>query len=375
MSILSASPTNTRMFDAEIAAALKDINAAVIVQQLNYWINKDGVGTVINGVKYVYNTFVDWVNQQFPWLSVWQFRKAMSLLRGLGIVKVIRHKARQWNQTNFYTLDSDRLVEFLGIETATSTEIFELCNSSSQDKEIQQIEVRDTKVSLYGTKNTPKEERQSNSAASPSKVNKVRSNSPKSKSNRVKSSVLATQQNKSTCDTEPIKSEDKSSVFIERTINNKWQKQIEDLDNAGIPANKTLIELLKTYKSEEIADAIALFEIRKQSHYIPNPCGYFTEALKQKWARKCAEVSSAHFLAWCGKNALTGDLSNVDKKNIFRHWYDLAKELGYCSGQEVRNEEQWICLSGSWEKWSNAVERGYSLDYLKKTIQRSRGRQ
>ncbi len=86
------------MFDAEIAAALGDINAAIIVQQLNYWLNKDGVGTIIDGVKYVYNTFVDWVNEQFPWRErqslscrtsceqarmrpVWQFRKAMSLLR------------------------------------------------------------------------------------------------------------------------------------------------------------------------------------------------------------------------------------------------------------------------------------------------------
>ena len=54
------------MFDAEIAAALGDVNAAIIVQQLNYWMNKDGVGTIIDGVRYVYNTFVDWVNEQFP---------------------------------------------------------------------------------------------------------------------------------------------------------------------------------------------------------------------------------------------------------------------------------------------------------------------
>lgn len=66
------------------------------------------MGVIIEGVKYVYNTFVEWVEGQFSWLSVWQFRKAMGLLRSLGIVKVIRHKAKQWNQTNYYILDSDR---------------------------------------------------------------------------------------------------------------------------------------------------------------------------------------------------------------------------------------------------------------------------
>jgi len=41
--------------------------------------------------------------------------------------------------------------------------------------------------------------------------------------------------------------------------------------------------------------------------------------------------------------------SEVDKGAVFRHWYDLSRELGYCSGQEVRDGEQWVCLSESWE--------------------------
>jgi hypothetical protein len=96
----------------EIASALGDINAAIIVQQLHYWMEKNKVGVIIEGVRYIYNSFYEWVNSQFKWLSVWQFRKAMSLLRSLEIVKVIRYKAKQWNQTNYYTLDRDRLIEY-----------------------------------------------------------------------------------------------------------------------------------------------------------------------------------------------------------------------------------------------------------------------
>ncbi|MCC0178431.1 hypothetical protein I4641_15750 [Waterburya agarophytonicola K14] len=51
---------------------------------------------------------------------------------------------------------------------------------------------------------------------------------------------------------------------------------------------------------------------------------------------------------------MSEDLSDLDRAidegAIFRHWYDLARELGYCSGQEVREGEQWVILSGSWEK-------------------------
>ena len=359
MSILSTSLTNTRIFDAEIAVALGDINAAVIVQQLNYWMNKDGVGTTIDGVKYVYNTFVEWVNQQFPWLSIWQFRKAMSLLRSLGIVRVIRHKAKQWNQTNFYTLNSDRLVEFLNPKRATSTETVELCNSSPQDENNQHLEMRDSDISLYRTKSTHKEEQQSRIAAPSSKVKKTKSKPSEDEPDSVPLSASPAQEKENTSPTKHNTGKGKSSAVIEQTVNNKWKEQIKDLDSAGIPVNKTLITLLKTYESEEVENAIALFKARKREHHMDNPAGYFSEALKGNWA---------------SKSVVTADLSNVDEASIFRYWYDLARELGYCSGQETKEGEQWVCLSGSWEKWKDAVERGYSVDYLKKIIKRNGGR-
>ena len=148
---------STRHFDMNIAAALGDINAAVIVQQLDYWMQKEGVGVVIDGIKYIYNTFVDWVNSQFKWLSVWQFRKAMNLLRSLGIVKVIRYKQKQWNQTNYYSLYRDRLAKLLNSQTATSTEISKLCVSAPQDEKSQTLEMRNSEISLYEPKITTKE--------------------------------------------------------------------------------------------------------------------------------------------------------------------------------------------------------------------------
>lgn len=104
--------------------------------------------------------------------------------------------------------------------------------------------------------------------------------------------------------------------------------------------------------------AIALVKARKREQYIPNPAGYFTKALEENWAEKSLRDAS----------------SEVDTATVFRHWYNLALELGYCSGQEIREGEQWIYLSGSWEKWKLAVERGYSLDYLKKILRRSKGK-
>ena len=90
----------------------------------------------------------------------------MSLLRSLGIVKVIRYKAKQWNQTNYYTLDYDRLHEFLGTESssteevknAETTETVELCNNTAQAEGNLTLEVREPSKSYIDSKKTSVED-------------------------------------------------------------------------------------------------------------------------------------------------------------------------------------------------------------------------
>jgi hypothetical protein len=117
--------------------------------------------------------------------------------------------------------------------------------------------------------------------------------------------------------------------------------------------------LLKLYPRKKVESAIALLKVRKREKHIPNVAGYFVSALKGDWG---------------SKSLVENGETEVDMAAIFRHWYDLARELGYCSGQEIREGSQWINLSGSWEKWEEAVQRGYSLEYLKKIMKRNQGR-
>ncbi len=66
--------------------------------------------------------------------------------------------------------------------------------------------------------------------------------------------------------------------------------------------------------------------------------------------------------------------STEDSQSVFRYWYGMARELGYCQGQEIRDSEQWVNLGGAWEKWQSAVDRGYSVDYLRKVLVRQKNR-
>ena len=391
MSILSLSPQDNRLFSAEIAAALEDINAAVIVQQLHYWMGKEGVGTIIGGVKYIYNSFNDWV-KQFPWLSVWQFRKAMDKLRSLEIVRVIRYKAKCWNQTNYYTLNSDRLLQLLKPKSSKSTEKSEMCVTTDRDVTTPQIEVRDSTLSYIETKRTIQKETAETENESSRRLLKTEErvaavfleNDLKQKNNTKEEihhtqelSVSVGQFKTKSGDNQTVTTQKKSfascsikEIKTTKIVNPHWRSRsaspkvrslIEELDSLGVQINKTLISLVKMYLEEEVKGAIALLKCRRQETHIPNMAGYFTAALKGGW-------SSA---------SITNDEATneevVDKAFIFRLWYELAKELGYCSSTEIREGEQWVMISGNWEKWERAIARGYSVDYLKTVMKRNKG--
>ena len=115
------------------------------------------------------------------------------------------------------------------------------------------------------------------------------------------------------------------------------------------------------YPAEKVENAIAILKERKREKHVSNPSGYFVAALQGDWSSQNVTVEGS-------------DSEEADKAAVFRHWYDLARSLGYCSGQEVRQGDQWVCLSGAWERWEEAVKRGYSLDYLKKILKRNQGR-
>jgi hypothetical protein len=298
----------------------------------------------------------------------------MSLLRSLGIVKVVRYKARQWNQTNYYTLDSDRLMEWAKSE---SIEISEMWSNTPQSEEYQSLEVRDTNISLNEPKSTTRDLATEQSAAAPRKTALRKEEIQKRVKPLQESSTANAGQNKVKSEqVESTKSGDKITGKVDYIVNAEcavrqapefnsgepdrkdWSKQLEELDSAGVPTNKTVVNLLKMYSPEQVRGAIALVKSRKRDQHIPNPSGYFVAALKQDWASKqIVENPQSE--------------GEIDTAAVFRHWYDLARELGYCSSQEVREGEQWVCISGAWEKWADAVGRGYSLEYLKKIMKRN----
>lgn len=79
--------------------------AALVLQQIHYWLSKSK--HVRAGVRWIYNTYSHWA-EQFPF-SRRTVQRAVARLKELGLVIVERLEACDRNQTNWYSIDYDRL--------------------------------------------------------------------------------------------------------------------------------------------------------------------------------------------------------------------------------------------------------------------------
>ena len=165
--------------------------------------------------------------------------------------------------------------------------------------------------------------------------------------------------NASKSNNQQVNQKKKNPPRVDEKINNKkWRSHLKQLDDLGVRENDTIRKAVKKYSTKRVEDTIALYQQRKREGYVENPNAYFMQALIENWAEENV------------KQKLDNSIDPEDKAALFRYWYDLAKELGYCSGVEEREGDQWVLLSGTWEKFTDAWERGFNLEYLRKTKKR-----
>ncbi|MCC0175816.1 hypothetical protein I4641_02320 [Waterburya agarophytonicola K14] len=363
-----------------IALLDHNYNEARFLQQLHYWSYSE-YGVVIDGIRWIFKPISEWLNEVLVGLTEWKLRKVIASLLEKNLIRreklFARHQKQEYksfwwqpkNQTYYYSINYEELgkliekaesIESIRIEDSTELSIEKI--KTTKSCELSQNNTKSTKYKNLTTKQLSDRINQNSSIAAAQQKNTSKREKTQSNTNH-HSDRLTTFSNqikqKSTQDKSNLNKE-KEAAKIDYIVNKKWKELIPLLDSAGVPINRTIKDLLKLYPAEKVEGAIALVRARKREQHIPNPSGYFVSALKGDWS---------------SQNIVESDLdrqsSEVDKGAVFRHWYDLSRELGYCSGQEIREGQQWVCLSGSWEKWESALERGYSLEYLKKIMKRN----
>lgn len=114
-----------------LAVALKNINEAIILQQVQYWVNRSE--NEYAGRKWVYNTIEQW-KDQFPWLSERAIRTRFNSLIEKGVIITSNFNRAKFDRTKWYTIDYDKLNSL--IENQNNVENLDMKHSeeSSESK-------------------------------------------------------------------------------------------------------------------------------------------------------------------------------------------------------------------------------------------------
>lgn len=81
------------------------LNESIFLQQLNYLLQDPRNGKVVNGVRYIYNTYAEWKSQYFRFWSETTIKRIIRNLENLGLVKSVQAEKTDYDHRKFYVID------------------------------------------------------------------------------------------------------------------------------------------------------------------------------------------------------------------------------------------------------------------------------
>lgn len=348
-------------------------NGALILQQIHYWLEKSK--HIIDGCKWIYNSYESW-QRQFPFISLRTIKRAIAALKALQLIRVERFQKHRWNQTNWYTIDYERLKAL-----SSST----ISNSPSQSSQVVPVDCAKLSPSITETSNQEifnttappthpvlrKDKQGKTTVALGSSVNTLEDGSaevvsrqePNRKGQEVVKPLRSQQTNKPgkpvvpKCHTkvEPTKTKTNSSPDqITPAAAEPFFKQVEGL---GIRLNQNLRKLVLSATVETIKNALGVLKQGLESQKrVKNPPGLLAEAIKQRW--KPSQAQDA-----CAPQKAPAE---------FTEWFNLARELRLVSASELRDGVQYVYSpDGLGQPWESLIAT-YPLARLRLLVEHKR---
>ena len=107
--------SNTLIINTDLALVLGDLNEAIVLNQLNYWIeiNKKAEKNLVDGKYWVYNSYSDWKAKDFPYWSEKTIQRTFTRLENKGVVVSANYNKLAIDKTKWYTIDTEKLQELV----------------------------------------------------------------------------------------------------------------------------------------------------------------------------------------------------------------------------------------------------------------------
>lgn len=99
-------------FQPSLAVAI-GLNEAIVLQQVHYWLaNSKNKGYEQDGYKWVYNTYAEWKETNFPFWSENTIQRTFANLEEAGLVVSIQPMKSKYDRTKYYRIDYPKLEVF-----------------------------------------------------------------------------------------------------------------------------------------------------------------------------------------------------------------------------------------------------------------------
>ncbi len=130
-------PSRPIVINPDLAYSI-GLNEAIALQQVNYWLKETTSGLERDGVRWIYNTTEQWL-EQFPFWSESTLKRTFTRLKSLGVLKVEQLNKSQRDMTNYYTINYES--ELLDEVKVTKSKSSKCTLPSGQNEPMEDVKV------------------------------------------------------------------------------------------------------------------------------------------------------------------------------------------------------------------------------------------
>jgi hypothetical protein len=292
------------ILSGSLAVILKSADAAIVLQQVHYWLEKKG-GKIIDGIHWIYNTYEQWM-EQFPWLTKWRLRKTLYKLRDMGLLKFAQHDKHEYKRRGYYTINYEKLKTLQNTTDDPPTH---------RSVSITHIDVCNAHTSLQ--ENSIQKDLLSQNTHPPLPAAVVEKKELK-KGEKPERSQMMGETPETTVEKEIIeeKTQEKTQIEAPKKPNQEnisaqveQKAKLDLIDSVGIRLNVQLVALVRDFALENVKSAIAYYQQTKRTKEakgktINRPAGWLTDCLRNNWWQTQpveVTVSEAEFTNWYKK--------------------------------------------------------------------------
>lgn len=131
-------PSRPIVINPDLAYSI-GLNEAIALQQVNYWLKETSSGLERDGVRWIYNTNEQWL-EQFPFWSESTLKRTFTRLKTLGVLKIEQLNKSQRDMTNYYTINYES--ELLDEVKVTKSKSSKCTLPSGQNEPMEEVKVK-----------------------------------------------------------------------------------------------------------------------------------------------------------------------------------------------------------------------------------------